>query len=73
MKLQFVQSIGQFQASHNLTLYTIRAIVNGIELQYMNYRTGDTQTLVFATAAQAIECAESIAAKESDTEGNNNE
>lgn len=61
--LNFEKSIGQFQAGHNQTLYTIRAIVNGIELQYMHYPTGDTGTFVFATVAEAIAQAEMIASK----------
>jgi pyridoxine 5'-phosphate synthase PdxJ len=59
--LTFEKSIGQFQAAHNKTLYTIRAVVNGIELQYMNIGTGDTGTFVFATVQEAIETANEIA------------
>jgi hypothetical protein len=59
--LEFEQSIGQYQAAHNKTLYTIRAVINGIELQYMHFPTGDTQTLIFKTVNEAIEHAETIA------------
>jgi hypothetical protein len=59
--LTFEKHIGQFQAAHNKTLYTIRAVVNGIELQYMNISTGDTSTFVFKTVQEAIETANEIA------------
>lgn len=59
--LNFEKSIGQFQAGHNQTLYTIRAVVNGIELQYMHFPTGETSTLFFKTVQAAIETANEIA------------
>jgi len=59
--LTFEKHIGQFQAAHNKTLYTIRAVVNGIELQYMHFPTGETSTFVFKTVQEAIETANEIA------------
>jgi len=59
--LKFEQSIGQFQAAHKKTLYTIRAVINGIELHYMHFPTGDTNKFLFRTVDEAVNHAETIA------------
>ena len=59
--LNFEKIMAQYQAGHNQTLYTIRAVVNGIELQYMHFATGETSTLFFKTVQEALETANEIA------------